>query len=198
MIDLVAGQKIGKSLLWLLTLGESDTKQVRQEIEDLLVHTTATLKSLVELSDALNSLDQGSFNDKSFGPVFMHCAFNYTSPEAVVKARTRCTDIQRDISRILFRLAKILRTDLGKWSEVDDGFGELMNADLTFLERFESDMRQLNEGLEDVLKTIPQDRAAAWKKFESLRESLLEGMRQLRSEIETMKKADKHIRILLS
>lgn len=198
MIDIVAGQKIGGALGWLLTLGASDTKAVRQEMEDLLVHCTSTLKSLVELCDALNSLTDENFDVESFRQVYYHCQFNYTMPEAAVKARTHCTDIERDIERITFKITKLMRTELGRWADVDKGFGELRDADLSFLDRFEEDMKRVNDGLKQVNELISKDKDVAWIQFENLRDPLLEGMKRLSQEIDTMQRAQDHVRRLLT
>lgn len=197
-IDLSGAKELAKGLQWLSSLGESDTKKVRDELQDLLLHCSQTLKSFVQLAEVLYEIKKEAFNTESFLDVFFHCSANYTSPEGARKARSHCTDIQRDIQRIKFKLAKVLRSELGQWSSVDEDFSKLVDADEDFLDSFETDMERVQRELEQILELIESDTESAWERYESLRTSLIKSVSGLRKELRTMERAENHIRRMLT
>jgi hypothetical protein len=197
-IDLTGPKELAKAFGWFLALGASETQHIRDELQDLLLHTTQTLKALVQLTEALYQIEADDFDEKSYLPVFFHCSQNFTSPEAAQKARSHCTDIQRDIERIQFKLAKVLRAKVGRWKSLDEAFKRLADADRDFLDQFEADMQRVDEELLEIVRLVREDRQEAWKRYEGLRSTLLDSISRLREEVAAMRQAEDHIRGILT
>ena len=198
MLELTAVKELGEIFLWFLTLGKSDTKRIRDELQDLLSHCSQTLKSLGELTEALYKMKLQEFTKKTFLSIYFYCYNNYTRPDAARQARSHCTDIERDIRRIQFKLTKILRTEVGSWKGLDKAFAKFGKADVDFLDKFEEDMSQVDKKLTEILNLLPKKRQEAWRKYEELRSALLKDLSGLTKEFEKMRKAEDHIRRILT
>ena len=197
-IDLSGLRELVGAFAWFLGLGKADTQHIRDETQDLLDHTAQTLKVFVQLTEALYKIEEEDFDQQSFLPVFFHCTQNFTNPEAARRARGHCTDIQRDVERIQFKLTKVLRTNVGRWKSLDEAFGWLADADEDFLERFEADMRRVDQELLEIARLVSEDRQAAWQRYGGLRAALLDEMAKLRGEIDKMRRAEDHVRRVLT
>ena len=184
---------------WCLKLGKSDTEHIKGEIEDLLTHSSQSFKSLIELTDTVQDIPQAHFNQQTFGPVANHCRWFFTSPEAAQKARTHCTDIQRDIGRINFKAAKILRTEGANFKGINGAFRNLVGGDINFLNQYSEELERIGKELDAIDGLLlKKDADTAWKRYTALRDSLLISKRSLSDEIALMQKAQTHIHQLLT
>lgn len=208
MFDLAAFKKFLEPLGWFLTLGESDTRKVRAQLQDLLQHTGRSLQTLIELNLVLTPIEKSSFNKSTFGPVYLHCQAHLTSPEAAEKARSHCTDIARDVRRLNFITAKYLRTELSAqsegWKGIDKAFRELMDADAAFLDKFSAELVRLGDRLKSIFDKVtsplvtPDALNDAWREYESLRADLVQDHSSLKVERNRLLKAENHIRRVLT
>lgn len=208
MFELAALQKSLGPLGWFLTLGASDTRQIRAQLQDLLQHTGRSLQTLIELNLVLAPIKKSAFSKSTFGPVYVHCQTHLTSPEAAEKARSHCTDIARDVGRINFIAAKYLRTDLsaqsGGWKGINDAFRELMDADAAFLDKFSAELVRLGDRLKSIFNTVTRPRVTkvelhdAWREYESLRVDLVKDHSSLKKERDKLLEAENHIRRVLT
>jgi hypothetical protein len=186
-------------LEWFLALGASDTRHIRNELQDLLHHTAQSLKGLINLSEVLDDIPQESFDLKSFGPVYTHCQSYFTSPDGAQETRTHCSDITRDVNRINFKIAKYLRTEGGDWKGLNHAFESLMDADRTFLEEFEKELVRMGEQLKAIFQMIESDRSdEAWNRYQDLRLSVLKGCDSLAPELKRLSEAEDYIRRILT
>jgi hypothetical protein len=198
-MDLTGFKEFIGGFAWFITLGKKDTEHIKAELTDLLVHTSQSLHSLLELSDAFEDLPLERFNDKSFWPIRRHCLHFFTSPEAARQARTHCTDIVRDLARINFKMAMVLRTEVGNWKGVDSAFATLTSADQNFLEIYEKELHRIGEQLDNIADLTSKGRIPdAWQAYQSLRKSLMQDRAALRTEFTRMDEAENHIRRLLT
>lgn len=199
MIDLAAFQKFLEPLAWFLTLGKSDTEHVRQEIADLLHHTGQSVRTLIEIEKALATLKEANFDKDTFFDLRLHCEYTYTGSEAARKSRSHCTDIVRDVRRIGFKTAQLGRTEWGEWKSIGKAFSELENADANFLEDFEEVLGKLGSELEGISGLLDHgDRAAAWARFLELRSDIRKDVQALHEVVDTLSKAEDHIRRVLT
>lgn len=88
MIDLKSFKTFFNAFGWFLALGKKDTEHIRTEVFDLLQHCSQSLKSLMELSDALEEIPMDQFNKDRFWPIQRHCLWFFTSPDAARQARS--------------------------------------------------------------------------------------------------------------
>jgi hypothetical protein len=184
---------------WFLKLGKADTDQVKEEIQDLLQHSSQSLRSLIELSDALHEIPLDQFTRERFWPIANHCFWFFTSPDAAQKARTHCTDIQRDVARIQFKMAKVLRAEDGNWKGINDAFSNLMNADLKFLNLYANELARIGTDLGAIGKLLDAgETKQAWEKYNGLRASLLTSRQAFSDEISRMQAAQTHVHALLT
>ena len=182
---------------WFLNIGAADAKKMRDGLQDLLGHCAQTIKAAAELAEALYQIKAEEFSEDTFRPIFLHCVKNYTSPEAARQARSHCTDIQRDVGRIKFRLAKVLRADDLQWKSLDQQFARFADADGDFLVQFEHDMQLVQTELQEILGLTQTDCRQAWQKYEKLRTTLLADLSKLTAELKKMREAEDHIRKIL-
>ena len=184
---------------WFLALGKKDTEHIRAEVFDLLQHCSQSLKSLMELSDALEEIPKKQFNKNRFWPIQRHCLWFFTSPQAARQARSHCTDINRDVARINFKMAKILRTENMDWKGINDSFKTLMDADSQFLDQYEKELERIGQELGKIGQLLDKGNSKdAWQNYEKLRTSLMDDRASLHKEFVRMNKAEVHIRKLLS
>ena len=168
------------------------------ELQDLLNHCSQTIKSSAELAESLYKLKPEEFSEDTFLPVYFHCVTNYTSPEAARHARSHCTDIMRDVERIKFKVTKILRTEIGHWTSLDEAFAKFSNADDDFLDQFEKDMQLVDAELQQIFNLIQTNQQAAWQKYDQLRITLAADLAKLSGEFRKMREAEDHVRKVLT
>jgi transcriptional regulator of heat shock response len=197
-MDLSTVQELLKTFGWFLRLGEDDTKNVRREVNDLLTHACQSLQSLLELSDALEDLPIERFNNNAFWPIQRHCLV-FSSSDAVLQVESHCIDIQRDIARINFRMAKVLRTEVGNWKEIDEAFKSLITTKGTFLGEYKKELQRIDKELQEISDLLNKGKNSdAWEKYGTLRSSLMQDRESLREQIKRMDEAEQHIRRLLT
>lgn len=151
-----------------------------------------------ELTEALYKIKPEKFTQETYLPVYFFCINNYTNPEAARIARSHCTDITRDVDRINFKLTKILRAEVGSWKSLDQAFDNFIHVDEDFLYQFEKDMAEVDKVLTEIVRLLQYDPEAAWRKYEDLRSALLADLAELREAFKNMRKAENHIRRLLT
>lgn len=200
MTDLISHLKVLLNPLdWFLSIGKEDVEHVKAEISDLLLHSSQSLKSLLELYTVLEDILRNNFTQQTFGPIANHCFWFFTSPEAVQQARTHCTDIKRDVSRIKFKMAKILRTENQDWKGIDKAFNRLMDADHYYQHLYEMELWRIGDELRKIDKLLSEDAAdAAYDQYVELRKSLTKSCEALSNEISKMQKAQTHVHELLT
>lgn len=200
MSDLISHLKVLLSPLeWFLSIGKEDVEHVKAEIADLLQHSSQSLKSLLELSAVLEEIPRGKFSQETFGPIANHCLWFFTSPQAAQQARTHCTDIQRDVARIKFKMAKILRTENRDWKGIEKAFQRLMDADHYYLHHYEHELMRIGSTLSEISDLLKKNQAdAAWRRYLKLRKSLTNSCALLANEIAKMQKAQTHVHALLT
>lgn len=192
-----------KPLGWFLTLGKQDTKHIRDELEDLLVHTSTSLKTFIELREAMVEIPEAAFDQAAFEKVYYYCRKTFTSSDAAGKARTHCTDIIRDIDRIEFKVSKYLRAENMDWKGLNQAFSDLKGADVTFLHHFETLVDKVDQDLLEIAKLLESKldtnkRKDAWKRYESLRRHLAEQDQGLVDTLKALRDAQVHVRRLLT
>ena len=200
MSDIISNLKVLLNPLdWFLSIGKADVEHVKAEVADLLQHSSQSLKSLIELSSVLEDIPRGDFSQQTFGPIANHCLWFFTSPQAAQQARTHCTDIKRDVARIKFRMAKVLRTENQDWKGIDRAFNRLMDADHYYLHLYEQEMHRIGSALNSVGEQLSNDHTdAAWNQYTELRRSLAGTCGTLSNEIAKMQKAQTHVHALLT
>lgn len=199
MFDLAALQTVLEPLGWFLTLGKSDTKEMRTEIAELLHHTGQSVRTLIELEMTLAGLKEQEFTKEAFYDAYLHCKYSYTGNEAPELARTHCSDIRRDVRRISFKAAKLFRTEWGEWKNVAKSFSKLEDADLQFLKEFGSALRRVDAELDAINETLQNDdKAGAWKRFSALRDDIRKDVESLRAVTERLRQAEDHILTVLT
>ena len=184
---------------WFLRIGKQDVDNVKSEIADLLQHSSQSLKSLIELYTVLEDIPRNKFSKQTFGPIANHCLWFFTSPDAAQKARTHCSDIKRDVARIKFKMAKILRTENHDWKGIDSAFNRLMDADHYYLHLYEIELMRIGSELKKIDELLNKRKVdSAYDQYLELRKSLTNRYDALSNEISKMQKAQVHIHTLLT
>jgi hypothetical protein len=199
MIDLTKLPDLLNPFGWLARLGKGDTDVVKAEIADLLQHSSQSLRTLIELDDTLAEIPIGDFTPAKFWPIANHCFWFFTSPDAAQKARTHCTDIQRDVARINFKMAKVLRTECLNWKGINQAFAELLDADRDFLFAYQEELTRLGAELNAIGQVLDAgDTQRAWDQYQALRRSIQTSRHKLSNQIALMQKAQTNVHTLLT
>ena len=200
MTDLISHLKVLLNPLdWFLNIGKGEADHVKAEIAELLQHSSQSLKSILELYTVLEDIPRGDFSQQTFGPIANHCLWFFTSPDAVQQARTHCTDIKRDVARIKFKMAKILRTENQDWKGIDKAFNRLMDADHYYQHLYENELFRIGHELSDIGNSLSNDTVdSAYNQYVELRKSLTNSCESLSNEISKMQKAQTHVHELLT
>jgi hypothetical protein len=199
MIDLTKLPNVLNAFAWFSRLGKDDTDHVKTEIADLLQHSSQSLRTLIELEDTLVDIPLQEFTRERFWRVANHCFCVFTSPEAAQKARTHCTDIQRDVARINFKMAKVLRTENLDWKGISQAFAELQNADGKYLCGYKEELTRLGAELDAIGNVLNNgDTQRAWEQYRALRISIQTSRQALSNQIGLMQQAQTNIHSLLT
>jgi hypothetical protein len=146
----------------------------------------------------LAGLPDKDFADK-FSETFLQCKYALTGSDAVELARTHCSDIRRDVRRISFKAAKLLRTELGQWKNIDQSFAQLLDADRTFLKDFAESLRRIDLELDAIYGLVDNKKLAdAQQRYAGLKKALREDVEALRTVTDRLKEAEDHIRDVLT
>ena len=198
MIDLTKLPDLLSPFGWLARLGKDDADHVKTEIADLLQHSSQSLRTLIELDETLVDVSVEDFASK-FWPIANHCFWFFTSPDAAQKARTHCTDIQRDVARINFKMAKVLRTEGLDWLGISQAFANLLNADQNYLFEYEAELTRLGTELRAIEQLVSaKEIQRAWEQYQALRTSIQTSRRKLSDQIALMQKAQTNVHALLT
>jgi DNA repair exonuclease SbcCD ATPase subunit len=194
MIDLTIVKTITGALDWLLTLGARDVKHVKEQIKELISHLSASAVSLWDATKEISRLQENQFNKQSFIDVYDYFTGFYFAPEHISAARTHCTVVARDLERIKFKLAKILRTDLGKWKEADTQFQAIIDADEEILKTYQTSIEELKTHLDQIKADFDARRPAAAKKsYFGLKEKVRSDLNAMKKTLSKIEAAYNHI-----
>lgn len=194
LLDLTTIKPIFDGLAWLMTLGEQEIKHVKDETQELLGHLSKSLKSLWEITTEVARLSDQDFKD-GFAEVYHYFKLFYYDPEPFEKARTHCSDLRRDIGRIEFKLANLLRTDIGNWSKAEQALQLELLEDYCYINEYRKNFELLNTRLNDIHSLLRQGKDdEALKAYQALRTDLSGDLDHLNIYIQRMREADTYIR----
>jgi predicted AAA+ superfamily ATPase len=110
---------------WLITLGTSEVKGVKEDIEKLIALSSASLLSFHELAREISETDSTKLTSKSFRNIHDYFREFYFGKKNISEARTHCGNVERQLNKITFRLPRLLHTNLGKWKDAKRHFKEI-------------------------------------------------------------------------
>ncbi len=158
--------EIQKGVSWLSGLGREETQHVRDELLELLLHCRASLKSVLDVAAALELIPKDELDEQRFWSIYWHYTGVFTTPRAAENERTHCSDIAKDVRRINFKMARVLRTELSSWRGIGEAFEMLISADEDFLQTHAQEMIRVREEVDKILRDLGNgEQASAWKKY---------------------------------
>ena len=194
MIDLTIIKTIAGALDWLLTLGSKDVNRVKEQVKELISHLSASAVSLWDAAKEISRLKEDQFDKQSFMDVYDYFTGFYLAPEHISAARTHCHVVERDLDRIAFKFAKVLRTDLGKWREARTQFQAIIDADEVILLTYERSIEQLKNHLDQIKADFDARRSAvARKNYFALKEKLRSDVNEMKKTVTKIEAAYNHI-----
>ena len=178
-----------------LTLGRSDVAQVRSETDELIQDLSKSLVSLHDVVTQVTRLKPEEFNENAFVQVWDYFERFYLYPEALEQARTRCSILKRDVGRITHKLAQVLHTDLGKWEDVSRNIQSEQDLDESMTRLYEGSIAKLKARLKEIQQHLAKGNAAvAGDLYQRLRADLAPDIAELKTGIDTMRRAARHVR----
>jgi hypothetical protein len=152
----------------------------------------------LSLDDTLADIPIQDFSGK-FWSIANYCFLFFTSPDAAQKARTHCTDIGRDVARINFKMAKVLRSENLDWKGINSAFSELLDADTSYLYVYAEELERLGKELDAIGNILNAgETQRTWDKYQALRASIQTSRRSMSDQIALMQKAQTNIHSLLT
>lgn len=184
---------------WVINLGAKDTEKIRDELNDLLFHASASLKTILDIIELIEDFDEQKFEHVEFRELYKVCRRFYLDPEALEKCRTHCTDLFRDAERIEFKLAKYGRTINVNVPALNDSIAKVGSAEELYLQSFDENITFLEKSLDDIKTSLDSpDQRGAKKIFGDLKARMLEDLDELRKAKKEMRSAELHIRKILT
>jgi len=193
-MDLTFAEGAAKTFTWLLTLGKSELRAVRRDVEELINDLRKSMLSLYDVAKVITDLDSNQVDAKTFQPVYDYVNRFYLYPENLSAARTHCGYVERDVARIMFKLGGLLHSDIGRWNEAYNYVGMIVGADGAIVDTLEQTIAAIRTQLDQVNTLIKaKDLAAACKAYGDLAESLKPDVVALSQHVDSMDKANRHL-----
>ena len=193
-MDLKFAEAAGKTFLWLLTLGKSELRAVRTDVEELINDLRKSLVSLYDLAKVITDADPSGLTARTFAPVYDYVNRFYLNPQDLSAARTHCGYVSRDVDRIMFKLGKVLHSDVGKWSEAHQQLNAVIGADGAILDNLDSAVTDIRSKLDTVnalfvAGDVPKARAV----YSQLCNTLKPDVVALGKHVDAMDQANRHL-----
>lgn len=197
MLELKTVQEIIEALKWISTLGNSDIKEVKNDVEELVSELSKSLANLWDVVCQVTSIKEDEFSKESFSAVYDYFVEFYLGMGNLMPARTYCGNVRRTVGRIKFKFAKFLHTDVGKWDEVDAALRKIVKRDGDILAEYETSIRKLDYELKEIKGLLVKKEVVAGKnRYFGLKSDLEDNIRLLKSGTEEMSRALDHINSL--
>ena len=194
MLELESVREIVSTLKWMLTLGASEIKQVKEDIRELIQELSKSLTNLWDLTTKITTLPEGELNKASFETLYDYFVTFYVGPENISTARTHCGNVERGVNKIRFKLAKFFHTDIGKWNEAGDKLRKIVGADFAILRQYDSCIDTLDARLRSIRDQLEAGSVdTARQSYASLKRDLETDIRELNDGRKTMDAALGHV-----
>ncbi len=197
MLELGSVQEILKTLKWVLTLGQSDVKDVKDEIDELIRELSASLTNLWDITTKVSEIRDADFTQERFEVIRDYFLRFYFGQQNVSSARTHCGNVERDVERIKFKLFKFLHTDIGRWKEVDDKLAGIVDVDVDILRHYDNCIDSLDQRLTGIKEKLDKGQLDTAKaSYKELKRDLESDIRELNLGVQTMRQGLDHIRTI--
>lgn len=193
-MDLSFAASAGKTFLWLLTLGKSELLAVRTDVEELINDLRKSLVSLYDLAKVITDVDPALLDAGTFRPVYDYVNRFYLNPENLSAARTHCGYVERDVERIMFKMGRLLHSDLGRWNEAYSQVSVVVGADGAILDTLENTIADVRRNLDQIISLIAVgDLPSARKLYTEFSASLKPDVVALGQHVDSMDQANRHL-----
>jgi hypothetical protein len=187
-------EEAGKTFLWILTLGKSELRAVRTDVEELINDLRKSLVSLYDLAKVITDIDAANLDARTFAPVYDYVDRFYLNPQDLSAARTHCGYVSRDVDRIMFKLGKLLHSDVGKWKEAQQQLVAVIGADGAILDSLDSTVTDIRAKLDAVNTHLMAGNVPAARNFYSqLSATLKPDVVALGKYVDAMDRANRHL-----
>lgn len=179
---------------WLITLGASEVKGAKKDIEQLINLVSESLLSFHDLAKQISDTEPQTLTTKSFRDIHDYFRTFYFGQKNISKARTHCGDVERQIDKIAFRFARLLHTDLGKWKKAKKHFKQIIYHDGEIIHAFEDATGRLEAEFKAIARLLKARKTKeAQRRFASLRATVDSEADEINKGISAMRKAYDHI-----
>lgn len=193
-MNLTMANQAGKAFMWLLTLGKSELRAVRTDVEELINDLRKSLVSLYDLASVVTGIEPSQLDRGSFDPIYDYVTKFYLNPQDISAARTHCGYVARDVQRIMFKLGNLLHSDLGRWAEAQMKLDMIIGGDGELIESLEQTVAEVRTKLEEIRSAlISGDTTRARSIYTGYRESLKPAIAALGKDIDAMDLANRHL-----
>ena len=179
---------------WLATLGASEVKGAKKDIEQLIDLVAASLLSFHDLAKEISRTDPQTLTSKSFRDIHDYFRTFYFGQKNVSKARTHCGDVERQIDKITFKFARLFHTDIGKWKQAKKHFSQITYHDGAIIHAFEDVTLRLESDFKKIARLLDARKTKeARVQFAALRAIVDSDADEINKGVTEMRKAYDHI-----
>ena len=163
-------------------------------MEELINDLRKSLVSLYDLAKVITDVDAANLDARTFAPVYDYVNRFYLNPYDLSAARTHCGHVSRDVDRIMFKLGKLLHSDLGKWNEAHRQLSGVIDADARILDSLDSTVTDIKAKLDAISAHLMAGNVpAARNLYSQLSATLKPDVVALGKHVDAMDRANRHL-----
>jgi len=194
MLDLKSIQEIANALVWISSLGLSEVKGVKTDVEELISELSKSLVNLWEIVKTVTAIDESEFTKEKFEDIYDYFLEFYFGDRNISQTRTHCGNVERTANRIKFKFAKVLHTDIGKWNEADEQLNLIVTRDGAILREYDASISKIDSGLRKIKDMLEGENYSIGKqRYFSLKKEMEDDVKQLKNGVNAMEQAFNHI-----
>jgi hypothetical protein len=195
MLNLAQFKDLINPLSWISNLGKEDTKNYKEELQDLLMHSTQSLRTVLEITKVLDLLDLNKLDESKFKELYYNLRGIYTGNHLSDQIRTHCTNIERDVRRLNFKASILLRSEIEDYKDVRKTFFRLIDADGIFITQIDKIVDNVSAYLESSYQLIEKgDLSKAKENLSEIKNILRQELVGIEDVLKELKKAENSIR----
>jgi hypothetical protein len=182
-------------LNWILSLSSSDTKNLKEEIEELIADLSKSLRGLWNITREISNFPDENL-ERNFPCLYTHFKCFYYGNEAFQAVRTHCSSLQRDLDRVRFKVSFFIRADLGKWKDANNSLQFGLLNDINYENDYRQNYENLNTRLSEINESFRGGHSEqASQLFTLLKKDLQQDLDYLHNHIKVLEDTNEHIRI---
>jgi hypothetical protein len=121
----------------------------------------------------------------------------YYDPQTFEAVRIHCSDLDKSLKDLRFKLSVVLRTDLGKWKDARESLRIGLLEDHAYEQEYRRNFELLNTRLNEINSVLNENKPAeTLEMYKALRKQLSGDLDYLNSHVQKIRDADSQFRAI--